>query len=110
MMAVGLLALYGLTFSGHFPAEFRSPQLKEGVGTAVLWGTLAAASLAAIVVFAMALRALSWPTMVIGGGATLLATPLLLRPFPDRFVDGPASLITFAAGGALAAFCLWIIS
>jgi hypothetical protein len=45
-IAVGLLALYGLTFSGHFPAEFRNPQLRGGLGAAILWGTLITACLA----------------------------------------------------------------
>ena len=110
MTAVGLLALYGLAFSSHFPAEFRSPELKRGVGVAVLWGTSVAASLAVFVTFAIALRTLSWPGIIIGGGAMLLAAPLLLRPFHNSFVNGPMSLLAFATGGVVVAFCLWTVS
>ena len=106
MLAVGLLALYGLTFSGHFPTEFRASNLKTASGTIVLWATLAAVCLATILAVVVALPVLPWPASVIGAGAMLLATPLLLRPFPDRFVNGPAALIVFAAGALLAALSL----
>ena len=103
MLAVGLLALYGLTFSGHFPSEFRAPDLKTAAGTIVLWATLAAACLAAIIALGVALPVLPWSVIIISAGAILLATPLLLRPFPDRFVNARAALIAFAAGAVLAA-------
>jgi hypothetical protein len=32
--------------------------------------------------------------------------PLVLQQFPDRFVDGRASLLSFAAAGALLALLL----
>jgi hypothetical protein len=107
MLAVGLLALYGLTFSGHFPAEFRAPELKTANGAIVLWTTLATACLAAIIVLGLALLTLPWSAIIIGAGAMLLAAPLLLRPFPDRFVNGRAGLIAFATGGILTALGLW---
>jgi hypothetical protein len=110
MLAVGLLALYGLTFSGHFPSEFRAPELKTAAGTIVLWATLAAACLAAIIALGVALPVLPWSVVIISAGAVLLATPLLLRPFPDRFVNGSAGLIAFAVGALLAAFGLWASS
>ncbi len=106
MLAVGLFALYGLTFSGHFPAEFRAPKLKTASGTIILWATLAAACFATILALAVALPVLPWSASIIGAGVMLLATPLLLRPFPDRFVNGPAALIVLAAGALLAAFGL----
>ncbi len=107
MVAVGLLSLYGLTFSGHFPAEFRKPELKTASGAIVLWATLAAACLAAVVVLGVAVPVLPWSASIISAGAVLLAAPLLLRPFPDRFVNGSTALIVFAAGALLAAFGLW---
>jgi hypothetical protein len=107
MITVELLALYGLAFSGHFPAEFRNTELRNGAGATLFWATLAAAVLAAIVAGCMALRVLSWPAIVIGGGGMLLATPLLLRPFPDRFVNGLAGLATFATAALGAAVLFW---
>ena len=105
--SVGLLALYGLTVSGHFPAELRAPQLKGGPAAAMLWVTLAAACLAAIMVAWVACTVLHWTAIIIGGGAMLLAAPLLLRLFPDRFVDGFSGLVTFSAGAVTAALILW---
>ena len=36
----------------------------------------------------------------------ILIAPLVLQQFPDRFVDGRASLLSFAAAGALLALLL----
>ena len=94
MIAVAMLALYGLTASGHFPIEYRTPKLRTGSGAIILRVTLVAAVLAALIVLSVA------------GGAVLLATPLMLRPFPDRFVNGPSGLVTFATGAAVAALVL----
>lgn len=107
MITVELLALYGLAFSGHFPAEFRNAELTGGAGAMLFWATLAAAVLAAMVAGCIALRVLPWPAIVIGGGAMLLAAPLLLRPFPDRFVNGPAGLATFAMSALGTAVLFW---
>src|SRR5437762_2680892 len=46
MAGVLAVALYGLTASGHFPAEARSAKFKGGCAL-VLWGTLAVTVLAA---------------------------------------------------------------
>jgi hypothetical protein len=108
-IAVALLALYGLTVSGHFPAEFRKPRLRTGIGAIVIWSTLVTTGAAAIVALAGALRVLPWTAIIIGGGAMLLAAPLVLRWFPDRFVDGPQALLGFAGGAMLAAIVLWTI-
>jgi len=107
MITVELLALYGLAFSGHFPAEFRNAQVTGGTGTMLFWATLAAAVLAAIVAGCVALHLLPWPAIVIGGGAMLLAAPLLLRPFPDRFVNGLAGLTTIAMSALGTAVLFW---
>jgi hypothetical protein len=110
MIAVELLALYGLTVSGHFPAEFRAAELRTGIGATIMWATLVAACLAAAVVLSIVLRVLPWSAIVIGAGAMLLAAPLLLRPLPDRFVNGPGGLIGLSAGAVAAAFILWIMA
>jgi hypothetical protein len=109
MIAVVLLALYGLTVSGHFPAEARAPALRSALGAIILWTTLVEAGVAAMVAIAAAPRVLPWPAIVIGGGAMLLFAPLLLRPLPDRFVNGHAGLLSFAGGALLAAVGLWVV-
>ncbi len=108
MVAVLLLALYGLTVSGHFPFEARAAALRSGAGRAILWTTIGAACLAALIVLGVATGLLSGTSIIIGGGAMLLLAPLALRPFPDVFVNGPSGLITFAAGALAAAIVLWI--
>ena len=97
MGLVLVLALYGLTVSTHFPAAARRPALKSASGAAVLWGTLAIAATAAGFALALAWRRLPGPASVIGGGAMLLAAPLLLPWAPDGFLDGRAGLLFFAA-------------
>jgi hypothetical protein len=96
MGLVLVLALYGLTVSTHFPAAARRPALKSASGAAVLWGTLAIAATVAGFALALAWR-LPGPASVIGGGAMLLAAPLLLPWAPDGFLDGRAGLLFFAA-------------
>jgi hypothetical protein len=107
MLAVGVAALYGLTVSGHFPAEFRAAALRDAAGTAIMWATIVAMGIAVAVSLGIAWRVLPWYALVIGGGAMLLAAPLLLRPFPDWFVNGRAGLLTFAAAGIATALAMW---
>jgi hypothetical protein len=52
------------------------------------------------------LNVLPWTAIIIGGGAALLAGPLLLRVFPDAFVDGMAGLLTFSAAAMVVALLL----
>jgi hypothetical protein len=50
-----------------------------------------------------------WYAAVIGGGLAILAAPLVLQNFTDRFVDGRGSLMSFAgAGGLLALLLIWL--
>jgi hypothetical protein len=98
-----VLALYALTVSGHFPAEFRAPALRTGFGTAVLWVTLVLACLLALAAVAVAWRSLPLYASVIAAGAMLLLAPLLLRPLPDSFVNGRSGLIALTAIGAVLA-------
>ncbi len=105
-----LAALYGLTVSGHFPAEHRAASLQGPVGGLVLWGTMAAAALAALAALALGWQALPWYATVIGAGTALLFTPLLLRPLPDSFVDGRRGLLAFAAGAVALAGLMWRLS
>ena len=108
MAGVLAVALYGLTASGHFPAEARSARFKGGSGALVLWGTLAATALAAASMLLNAWWILPWYLQVIGGGAMLLFAPLLLQPLPDSFVNGRRGLLAFSTGAALLAGLMWL--
>jgi hypothetical protein len=108
MAGVLALALYGLTASGHFPAEHRSAKLQHGVGHVVLVASMFAAGLAAALVLAAAWRLLPWHAALIGGGAMVLFAPLLLQPLPDSFVDGRRGLVVFGATAVVVAGLMWL--
>jgi hypothetical protein len=107
VLAITLLTLYGLTVSGHFPFELRSKGLQTPIGTIVIGVTLLLAAVAALIVLVIALDVLPWTAIVLAGGAALLAGPLLLRVFPDEFVDGIAGMVTFALAAIATALILW---
>jgi hypothetical protein len=103
------LALFGLAASGQFPRQHRAPELASAAGTAILFGSIAVAILCLVAGLTAAWRAVPWFASVIAGGAALLATPLLLRLLPDRFVNGRGALIVFAGAAVLAAVLLmWL--
>ena len=85
-------ALTALAASGHFPLEHRAISLRSGLGRAILFGACVVSALSLAVGIAMAWAILPWPATVIGAGAAVVAAPLLLRPLPDAFVNGPAAL------------------
>ena len=107
MGAMMLIALYGLTVSSHFPAEFRGETLKGGSGGFALWISIAVAVSAAGLTLLRGWETLPWYAVVIGAGAMLLFAPLLLRPLPDSFVNGRGGLVVFSVGAAVLAFLLW---
>ena len=105
--SVEMAALYGLTISGHFPAEFRPDKLRHGWGAVIFWGTAIMTLAAAVAALLLAAGALIWPAVVIGGGAAVLFAPLLLRPLPDSFVDGRRGLLVFTLAAVLCSALLW---
>jgi hypothetical protein len=111
LMALLLSAsLYGLAASGHFPREHRLPALTSISGRIILSGSIALATISLAGGIAAAWRLIPLPAAVIGGGATILAAPLVLRLFPDRIVDGRGALVTFAGASALSAMLLiWLV-
>jgi hypothetical protein len=108
MAGVLAVALYGLTASGHFPAEARSAKFKGGCDALVLWGTLAVTALAAVAMLLKSWWILPWYLQVIGGGAMLLFAPLLLQSLPDSFVNGRRGLIAFSAVAVVLAGLMWL--
>ena len=103
------VALGALAASGHFPHERRVPSLRGGFGGAVLFGACALTSSSFILGAGTAWRILPWPAAVIAGGAAILAAPLLLRPLPDRFVNGRAALVAFSGASVLLALALALL-
>lgn len=99
-----LLSLYGLSASGHFPRAHRAATLQSSLGSTILFGSTIVAALCLVAGLVVAWRAIPWYAAVIGGGLVILATPLVLRPFPDTFVNGRGALLAF--GGLAAAIAL----
>lgn len=100
------VSLHALAASGQFPREHRAPALMSGGGAIVLYGTIAVALISLLAGLFAAWRLIPWYAAVIGGGLAILAAPLTLQQFTDRFVDGRTSLVSFAGAGALLAFLL----
>ena len=95
--------------AGPRRSKHRTPALASGLGGIVLYGTIAVAITSLVVALLAAWQLIPWYAAVIGGGLAILAAPLVLQQFPDRFVDGRASLLSFAAAGALLALLLvWL--
>jgi hypothetical protein len=107
MALVLVLSLFGLTVSGHFPEEHRAASLKTGAGRVVLWGTMLLCGVLTLAAALFAWQHVPLYAAVIGGGAMLLVAPLLLQPFPDRFVNGRRGLLTFAGLAAGLALVAW---
>jgi hypothetical protein len=99
-------SLHGLSASGHFPRGSRLPDMATGAGRAVLWGSIVVTALCFFVALAAAWLLIPWYASVIGGGGAVLVAPLVLRWFPDRFVDGKAALVAFAATATVLAVML----
>jgi len=97
------LTLYGLTLSIHFPSEHRRPSLKGGLGSAVLWSTMAIAIAAALLAIRLVFVALPVYVAIIAGGVAILVAPLLLKPLPDSLIDNRGGLVLFAGLAALLA-------
>src|SRR5580658_4091314 len=102
-------AILGLAASGHFPLrdDIEKPAVRSGRG--ILYSSTGVALLALVAGSIAALRLTSWSAAIIAGGLSLLFAPLVLRAFPDRFVDGAGALISFAAATVAAAvFLIWL--
>jgi hypothetical protein len=97
ILLVGAVSLQGLAASGQFPHEYRAPPFRSATGSAILFGSIAVSALAITAGVIFAWRAIPWYAAVIGGGLPVLFAPLLLRPFPDTFVNGRAAMLFFSA-------------
>lgn len=105
LLAASMLVL---TASGHFPREHRAPALNSFFGSMILFGSIVLALVCLVLGIYWVQTKVPWYAAVIGGGIVVLATPLLLRPFPDKFVNGRASLLTFS-GLAFGSVCVMFL-
>jgi hypothetical protein len=107
MALVLAAAMQGLAASGHFPRAAG----QAGPGPIALFGSMALALASFAGGAAAALRFTPWYAAVIGGGLAVLAAPLVLQWFPDRFVDGRGALAALACAAAVFAIALiaWAI-
>jgi len=94
------VSMYALAASGHFPREHRARKFETGLGRTVLFGTIALSIACAALGVYFIRASVPWYAAVIGGGAMVLAAPLMLQLFSDRFVDGRTSLLALS-GAAL---------
>ena len=102
-----VVSLLGLAAAGHFPRQHDKPSAR--IGAPLLFGSLAIAGGCLLAAMVGAWRHIPWYAAIIGGGAMILFTPLLLLPLPDAFVDGPAALLVFSGLAVLLAVALvWI--
>ena len=100
-------ALQGLAVSGHFPHRRKA----AAFGATILFGSMALVVLGLVGGIAAALRFVPWYAAIIGGGFALLAAPLVLRWFPDRFVDGRSAPLVFAGASTVFALLLiWLVA
>jgi hypothetical protein len=90
------VSMYALAASGHFPREHRAQMFETGFGRAVLFGTIALSIVCAALGVYFVRASVPWYAAVIGGGAMVLAAPLMLQLFSDRFVDGRTSLLALS--------------
>src|SRR6266478_804815 len=95
-----------LAASGHFPAERRAPALRSWSGATLLFGSMGLIAACFVAGLVIVCKTAPWYAVVIGGGSAILAAPLALRPWPDRFVNGPAALVAFAGVAAALAFIM----
>ena len=100
------VSLQLLAASGHFPLPARGDAMKGAAAVLILWLSLAVSAAAMIAGALAAWERLPWQGLIIAGGLALLSAPVILQQFPDRFVDGRAALVTFAAGATACAFVL----
>ena len=110
-----LLAVFGVAaflasagavlVSGFLPRD-EGPRAARGpLGAILVYGTLVAVVLLALVVLATAL-ALPWAVAVVIGGLAFLAAPFAVDPLPERARESRVSLLTVIATSATAAALL----
>lgn len=104
MTLVLAAALQGLAVSGHFPRAASTANAR--IGPVILFGSIALVIASLGIGIPAALHIVPWYAAIIGGGLSLLAAPLVLQMFSDRFVDGRGALIAFTAASLTCALLI----
>ncbi len=104
-----MATLQMLAASGHFPLHVRDPGMKSAPAVLLLCLSLMVTATALIAGALAAWESVPWQALVIAAGLSVLAAPVVLQQFSDRFVDGRAALVTFAAGAAFSALLLVVV-
>lgn len=107
MAAVLAISAFVITAAGQFPREHRKPALDSPAGTALLWLTIALATVAVVATLLFAWLALPWYATVLGAGLMILIAPYVLHPLPDRVVNGPSALVWLSALALVLAGGMW---
>ena len=105
-----MLSLHALSASGHFPREHRAAALRSLLGVVILHGTILVGLTALIAGLWAAWRLIPWYAAVIAGGLAILAAPLVLQEFSDRFVDDRRSLLSFVGASVALAIMLLLLA
>ena len=103
-------SLQGLAASGHFPRQAKTSGPDSYVGPAILFGSIALVVVSLGGGIPAAAHLIPWYAAIIGGGSSLLAAPLVLQSFSDRFVDGRSALVVFTAVSLICAMLLIAIA
>ena len=106
MLLMAAVSLHGLAASGQFPREHRAAAFRSAAGAAILFGSTAVTGFSLLAGLFFAWQTIPWYAAVIGGGMPVLFAPLLLRPLPDKFVNGRAALLLFSATAAVTALAM----
>jgi hypothetical protein len=93
------VTLYGLSASGHFPRA-SVDTLNSPVNVLILYGTIVIVLLCLMAGLWTTWWLIPWHVAVIAGGLAILAAPPVLQRFPDNFVDGSRSLLSFCGASA----------
>src|SRR4051794_6792525 len=80
--------LFVLAALGHFPRAARNAALAQGIGPALLWGSILIVTICVLIALGAAWRLTPWFAAVIVGGVAILVAPLALQYFSDEFLDG----------------------
>ena len=106
MALLAAASLHGLAVSGQFPREHRGEAFRSPLGAVTLFGSIAVTLLSLLVGLFLAWRTIPWYAAVIGGGVPILFAPLMLRPMPDRFVNGRGAVLSFSVLSAVIALAM----